>query len=415
MSILDTLFGGMTRQQMPEMAGGQQQQPMPDMAGQQQQGGGGLFGGILGNSGGGGGGGLRDTLRALGPAIAMLDPRNQQLGMFLMDRRQQQAEKSQQRENQQETISWLQQRGVGSQEASYLASDPVALRSFVTDFMAGANPKWEIKRLLNNEGQEQDFMVDMRDPSRMQPLGGAKAETEPYRMLSQEEAQGMGLSPGKSYQMGPDGRIGTVGDSLVNVNVGTDQMSPGQKKIDESFADEYIRWVGGGFADSTKQLDQLQESLGMLERGQPITGPGIGSMPDFVQPFINPDGVIAREQVEEVVQRNLREILGAQFTEREGERLISRAFNPRLSPQENAKRVRRLIGQVGDMASAKQAMVDYFNENGTLQGYRGPRPTLSQLDQIAFDDEDREGPTAGNKPLSEMTDEELEAIINGNR
>lgn len=199
--------------------------------------------------------------------------------------------------------------------------------------------------------------------------------------------------------------------SITNV-LGGEELTPGQKKIDESFADEYIRWVGGGFADSTKQLEQLNDSLAMLESGAPITGPGVGSIPEFAQPFINPDGVIAREQVEEVVQRNLREILGAQFTEREGERLISRAFNPRLSPQENAKRVRRLIAQIGEMAAAKQAMVDYFNEHGTLRGYQGRRPSLSQLEQIDFGDTPQ---PSSQKPLSEMTDEELEAIINGDR
>lgn len=199
--------------------------------------------------------------------------------------------------------------------------------------------------------------------------------------------------------------------SITNV-LGGEELTPGQKKIDEAFADEYIRWVGGGFADSAKQLEQLNESLAILESGAPITGPGIGSVPEFAQPFINPDGVIAREQVEEVVQRNLREILGAQFTEREGERLISRAFNPRLSPQENAKRVRRLIAQIGEMAAAKQAMVDYFNEHGTLRGYQGRRPSLSQLEQIDFGDTPQ---PSSQKPISEMTDEELEAIINGNR
>src|SRR5690606_21546807 len=155
--------------------------------------------------------------------------------------------------------------------------------------------------------------------------------------------------------------------------------------IDEAFADTYLSWQSGGFADSVKQLDQLGEALGILESGQDVTGT-IGLVPDVLQPFVNEQGTVAREAVEEVVQRNLREILGAQFTEKEGERLISRAFNPRLRPEENAKRVRRLIAQVADMAKAKQAMVDYFDQNGTLRGYTGPRPSMSDLAKIDFGD-----------------------------
>lgn len=189
------------------------------------------------------------------------------------------------------------------------------------------------------------------------------------------------------------------GTSITN-NVGGEGLTPGQKKIDEAFADTYLSWQAGGFADSTKQIGQLNEALGILEQGGNITG-AIGALPDFVQPFINERGTIAREQVEEVVQRNLREILGAQFTEREGERLIARAFNPRLSPAENAKRVRRLLGQVSSMGQAKQAMVDYFDENGTLRGYRGARPTMNDLNKIDFGDDP---PTPAGPPRGPMSE-----------
>lgn len=184
-----------------------------------------------------------------------------------------------------------------------------------------------------------------------------------------------------------------AGATNITNNVGGEGLSPGQKKIDEAFADTYLDWNAGGFADSIKQLDQLDEALRILESGENITG-AIGALPAQVAPFINPNGTIARENIEEVVQRSLREILGAQFTEKEGERLISRAFNPLMSPQENAKRVRRLMNTIGSMADAKQDMVDYFDENGTLRGYKGSRPTPSQIERLASEfgaspDEDR--------------------------
>lgn len=173
-----------------------------------------------------------------------------------------------------------------------------------------------------------------------------------------------------------------AGATNITNNVGGESLTPGQKKIDEAFAETYLDWNAGGFADSVKQLDQLDEALRILESGENITG-AIGALPAQLAPFFNPNGTVARENVEEVVQRSLREILGAQFTEREGERLIARAFNPLMKPEENAKRVRRLLTTIGSMADAKQDMVDYFDENGTLRGYKGSRPTASQIERLA--------------------------------
>jgi hypothetical protein len=63
--------------------------------------------------------------------------------------------------------------------------------------------------------------------------------------------------------------------------------------------------------------------------------------------------------------------LGAQFTEKEGERLISRAYNPVLSQPENKKRVDRLIKQIQSAAEAKLEASRYFMAKGTLEGWKG--------------------------------------------
>jgi hypothetical protein len=80
-----------------------------------------------------------------------------------------------------------------------------------------------------------------------------------------------------------------------------------------------------------------------------------------------------------VVQRNLRVVLGAQFTAKEGEALISRAYNPTLSPQQNAARLRKLFEQMAVSSAQKQAMVEYYETNGTLQGYKGKVPNINDF------------------------------------
>ena len=65
--------------------------------------------------------------------------------------------------------------------------------------------------------------------------------------------------------------------------------------------------------------------------------------------------------------------MGAQFTEIEGKMLMDRAYNPLLSQAENAKRVRRLLGEIKSAKQSKEAMARYWKENnGSLVGYTGP-------------------------------------------
>ncbi|MEW8048928.1 MAG: hypothetical protein AB2792_19885 [Candidatus Thiodiazotropha sp.] len=156
---------------------------------------------------------------------------------------------------------------------------------------------------------------------------------------------------------------------------------PGSKKLDETYAGQLAEFEAGGkFADSEKMLDQLIEAFYALgDKSKNLTGPVIGQMPDSILSFINPEAIANREAVEEVVQRNLKAILGAQFTEREGERLVARAYNPKLSEEENRKRVGRLINQIKSAHEAKKSAAAYFKKNRTLDGWSGPTFTIDDF------------------------------------
>lgn len=156
--------------------------------------------------------------------------------------------------------------------------------------------------------------------------------------------------------------------------------TPGQKKADEKFGVDFVDFATGGYADVAKQLDQLREASKALKSGENISGSIIGNLPDAVLAATNPKAVATKEAIQEVAQRNLRLVLGAQFTEKEGERLIARVFNPRLSEAENAKRVDRLVKQIGDAAKAKLDAAQYFQANGSLTGWPGRLPRLSDFD-----------------------------------
>lgn len=152
-----------------------------------------------------------------------------------------------------------------------------------------------------------------------------------------------------------------------------DNLTPGEKRVDQTFAKSYEDFVlSGGAADFEKNLEQLRGVQRELQSGKKnLTGPVLGRMPDAVTSFSHPEAVDARQRVEEVVQRNLRIILGAQFTQKEGENLIARAYNPALDEATNAKRLARLISSMEKMKDAKLKAMDYFERHGTMKGFKG--------------------------------------------
>lgn len=153
-------------------------------------------------------------------------------------------------------------------------------------------------------------------------------------------------------------------------------LSPAQKKVDEEFAKDYQDFVNqGGYTDVQKHLAALDDVASKLPNTDFATGPVISMLPDSVRTRLFPQSRDMQDKVEEVVQRNLRLVLGAQFTENEGNRLIARAYNPALDESVNAKRVAALADTIKKAAAAKTAAAQYYEENGTLQGYKGLKQT----------------------------------------
>lgn len=187
---------------------------------------------------------------------------------------------------------------------------------------------------------------------------------------------------GPTPQAAPKHGLGTPGLSQPESDkISQARQQAGGKAVDEAFAKDYVAFTTGGAQDAAKQLGQLKDVVVELEKPKgAMTGPFIGSTPDAVLKFTHPNAIAMRERVEEVVQRSLRVVLGAQFTEKEGERLIARAYNPNLSEKENAVRVGRLFTQLEQAYTAKQDASKFFEKNGTLEGWQGKLPSMADFD-----------------------------------
>ena len=153
-------------------------------------------------------------------------------------------------------------------------------------------------------------------------------------------------------------------------------------------------------------MGQLRGAITSLENSDTISGPLISLIPNVIGDRVLPETAQTREAIEEVVQRNLRLVLGAQFTEREGERLISRAYNPRLDEKENIKRVQRLFKSIEDAMNAKLSQKAYFQRYGTLKGHRGLGAEAAFWGSLG----DSPSPASGQPPAEGATPENIEAM-----
>ena len=152
-------------------------------------------------------------------------------------------------------------------------------------------------------------------------------------------------------------------------------LTPLEAKVEEKSAQDLVDFtIGGGFSDVQKGLSQLEIAKQTLQQ-QPegrITGKLVGAQDDTgLLKYTNPAAQDTKEQVQEIAQRNLRLILGPQFTAKEGEALINRVYNPALPQSVNVKRLELLQDQMTSAAKTKQEAVDYYNTNGTLKGFKG--------------------------------------------
>lgn len=174
-----------------------------------------------------------------------------------------------------------------------------------------------------------------------------------------------------SYDSSTGKLIKTPEDPVTEI-VKPVSRSQAQTSIDRVFANEYTDWqIKGGASDTLTQIKTLEGALTKLKTQKNLTGPVVGVQPSLVRKVSNPESVAVQQDVEQSIQKSMKQILGHQFTQVEGENVLKRSFDPVLPETENAKKVQRTLNQLKIMAQAKQKASDYYEENGTLEGYKG--------------------------------------------
>jgi hypothetical protein len=175
-------------------------------------------------------------------------------------------------------------------------------------------------------------------------------------------------------------------------------LTVAEEALDKEFGKIASEYTLKGGPQVAANLRNLQEKIEILQDGKlNVSGPIIGLLPDSAKGILSPDAASFQSDIRDVVFQSLREKLGAQFTEREGDRLVAAAFNSYLQEDRNVARLQRLYSTIEQAARSKQNAINYFNENGTLKGYDVPIIDFDSLMDDIIQNTDYEG----------MTDEEL--------
>jgi hypothetical protein len=156
---------------------------------------------------------------------------------------------------------------------------------------------------------------------------------------------------------------------------GVGKLTPAQKAVDTKFSKEYTDFVSaGGSTTITKNLQMLDDAIKIIEtEPDGATSGKLVGLSDKAGTisYSHPKAAEAKDLIGGVAQSNLRAVLGGQFAAREGEQLLARAYNTAQPKKDNLNRLKALRKQIQDAADAKINASQYYEENGTLKGFKG--------------------------------------------
>jgi len=201
---------------------------------------------------------------------------------------------------------------------------------------------------------------------------------EQQNLAEKEKEEQLGLLKAGLIPAGMDPeKIPQVNTKLYQARAAANPLNalaPGQKASDTAFGKEYADYsAGGGAAGVAKNIGLLKGATNKLKENKGLSGGVSGYLGESAQDLFNPKGAAVRDDIRSAIQSTLKQTLGGQFTEREAQAMFSRAYNPRLSDEENARRATAIMGELEQIAAQKDAAAKYFEQSGTLKGFQGAK------------------------------------------
>lgn len=193
----------------------------------------------------------------------------------------------------------------------------------------------------------------------------------------------------KGFQRGPEGNLGLADwrqkemDNKQRMESMKFQQAGRKADVFEQeslkqFAKKQVDYTTLERPQLANNLSKIDFAVNILDSRNDISGPGKGLLPQSVRAFTNPDAIKAQEAMQSAIQDTLRPTLGAQFTEKEGERIMNLAFNPSLPAEENKRRALALKSAIEQKIAGTDALYSYIRQNKTVEGFPFEKYGLAQ-------------------------------------
>jgi len=225
------------------------------------------------------------------------------------------------------------------QSAQSIGADPGSLNmpKFATDNASRALSERQSK--INELIQEQKLMAALR-PKSMSKLDEAKIkESEAKARMYESKAKQSTQQPSSVFEKKKMEKLAAAGVDYITKD-----------------RDQYLN-----------NINKIDNAIDILDKDNIMTsGRFVGRLPDFAR---TESSITARENIQSAIQETLRPTLGAQFTEREGERIMNLQYNENLDESENKKRALELKKFIEKKVKFSDDLYSYIEEKGTDKGF----------------------------------------------
>ena len=259
-------------------------------------------------------------------------------------------------------------------EGDYKQQDVLALSGFASSLQSQKDAAQQARLLEAQIGQ---LEAEAEAGGRIAP---EKAVTgREITMKELENLRGKGFKP--TVEFGPGGEmvLTSMGTFAPQPDV-PKELTPGQKKLEEALGANMEPWMTGGRTQAVDNLRTYDELITGLTSGEidtrrlsDLTPEALG-IDDTIRQIFNPTGQNAVDNVRRVVFQGLKDTLGAQFTQREAERLVSASYNPALPEEMNIKRLQSARRVLADVIQAKDDLANHIMAGGLMSDYKGISP-----------------------------------------